>query len=239
MLGVALGVVLMPRLSAAKAKNQTQDYSAMLDWGLRLVVVLAVPCAVALLLFALPLAATIFHYGAYKAADVLQTSYALQTYGVGLLGLVAVKVLAPGFYAGKDIKTPVKIAVVVLIITQLLNLVLVPLFQHAGLALSIAIGALINALWLLVGLIKKGLYQPQKGWWKLLLQVSLASAALAGVLFYASQHWAWIDPESSKLLRVAVMAIVLMACALLYPACLWLTGVKIKNLLRPVAILNK
>lgn len=239
MLGVALGVVLMPRLSAAKAKNQTQDYSAMLDWGLRLVVVLAVPCAVALLLFALPLAATIFHYGAYKAADVLQTSYALQTYGVGLLGLVAVKVLAPGFYAGKDIKTPVKIAVVVLIITQLLNLVLVPLFQHAGLALSIAIGALINALWLLVGLIKKGLYQPQKGWWKLLLQVSLASTALAGVLFYASQHWAWIDPESSKLLRVAVMAIVLMACALLYPACLWLTGVKIKNLLRPVAMLNK
>lgn len=233
MLGVALGVVLMPRLSAAKAKNQTQDYSAMLDWGLRLVVVLSVPSAVALLLFSLPLAATIFHYGAYKADDVLQTSRALQTYGVGLLGLVAVKVLAPGFYAGKDIKTPVKIAVVVLILTQLLNLFMVPMFKHAGLALSIAVGALINALWLLIGLQKKGLYQPKKGWWKLILQVTFASAVLAGVLFYASQNWAWIDPNSSKLLRVAVMALVLAVCAVVYPACLWMTGVKIKQLLKP------
>lgn len=233
MLGVALGVVLMPRLSAAKAKNQTQDYSAMLDWGLRLVLVLSLPCAVALLLFALPLAATIFHYGAYSASDVIQTSRALQTYGVGLLGLVAVKVLAPGFYAGKDIKTPVKIAVVVLLLTQLLNLIVVPLYQHAGLALSIGVGALINALWLLIGLQKKGLYQPQKGWWKLILQVIFATSVLAAILFYASGHWAWLDTGSSKWLRVAVMFAVLAISAVVYPLCLWLSGVKLRQLLKP------
>jgi putative peptidoglycan lipid II flippase len=104
------------------------------------VVLLAVPCAVALLTFAKPLVATLYHYGAFTDRDVLQTTTALMGYGVGLLGLVAIKVLAPGFYASQDIKTPVRIAVVVLVITQLLNLAFVPLLQHAGLALAIGSG---------------------------------------------------------------------------------------------------
>ena len=146
MLGVAIGVVLTPQLAAAKGAGDAARYSAMLDWGLRIVVLLAVPCAVALLTFSEPLVATLYHYGAFTDRDVQQTTRALMGYGAGLLGLVAIKVLAPGFYASQNIKTPVKIAVVVLVITQLLNLALVPYFQHAGLALAIGIGALINAL---------------------------------------------------------------------------------------------
>ena len=160
LLGVALGVVLTPQLAAAKAADDAEKYSAMLDWGLRLVVMLAVPCAVALLTFAKPLVAVLYHYGAFTDNDVQQTTHALMGYGAGLLGLIAIKVLAPGFYASQDIRTPVKIAIVVLVLTQLLNLALVPVFQHAGLALAIGIGALVNATWLLVGLRRKGSYRP-------------------------------------------------------------------------------
>ena len=140
LLGVALGVVLMPQLSAAKAANDTAKYSDMLDWGLRLVVVLALPCALALLVFSPALVAVLYNYGAFSAHDVQQTTLALMGYGVGLLGLVAIKVLAPGYYASQDIRTPVRIAVAVLVMTQLFNLALVPYLAHAGLALSIGLG---------------------------------------------------------------------------------------------------
>lgn len=126
LLGVALGVVLTPQLASAKAADDSARYSAMLDWGLRMVVLLAVPCAVALLTFAQPLVATLFHHGKLTDGDVGQIAVALAGYGAGLLGLVAIKVLAPGYYASQDIRTPVKIAVVVLVVTQLLNVVLTP-----------------------------------------------------------------------------------------------------------------
>ena len=117
MLGVALGVVLLPQLSSAQANEEHERYSALLDWGLRLVVLLALPCAVALLTFAKPLVAVLYHYGHFGERDVQQTTLALMGYGVGLMGLVGVKVLAPGFYARQDIRTPVRIAIVVLALT--------------------------------------------------------------------------------------------------------------------------
>ena len=73
MLGVAIGVVLMPQLAAAKAADDAKKYSDMLDWGLRVVVLLAVPSAAALLTFSTPLVATLYHYGAFTDRDVAQT----------------------------------------------------------------------------------------------------------------------------------------------------------------------
>ncbi len=233
MLGVALGVVLMPRLSAAKAAGDASDYSAMLDWGLRLVVLMAVPCSVALLTFSLPLAATIFHYGAYAADDVRQTSLALTGYGVGLLGLVAIKVLAPGYYASQNIRTPVKIAVFVLVLTQLFNLVLVPLFQVAGLALSIGLGALVNATWLLVGLMRRGSYRPQPGWTVFALQVVAASALLAIFLMWAASSFSWTQMGAGqKLLRAGLMGLVLTGSGMIYFTALWASGMRLHRLLR-------
>ncbi len=231
LLGVALGVVLMPQLAAARAANDTAQYSAMLDWSLRLVLLLALPCAVALLTFAQPLVATLYHYGAFTPVDVVQTTRALMGYGLGLLGLVAIKVLAPGFYANQDIRTPVKIAVVVLIITQLLNLVLVPYLAHAGLALAIGLGALINAGWLLLGLIRRGSYQPLPGWGRFGLQVMLASALLGGFLVWAESAVSWVDLRSAQGQRIGLMALVLLASALLYFGALRLTGLKVRQLL--------
>jgi len=231
LLGVALGVVLMPQLAAARAANDTQKYSAMLDWGLRLVVLLAVPSAVALLIFAQPLVATLYHYGVFSETDVMQTTHALMGYGLGLLGLVAIKVLAPGFYANQDIKTPVRIAVVVLVLTQLMNLVLVPYFQHAGLALAIGIGALINAGWLLLGLIRRGSYQPLAGWGRFGLQVALASALLGAFLGWAAQMISWTGMRSLYGQRIGLMALVLLASAVLYFAALRVTGLRVRSLL--------
>ncbi|MDQ3060495.1 MAG: murein biosynthesis integral membrane protein MurJ [Pseudomonadota bacterium] len=232
MLGVAIGVVLTPQLAAAKGAGDAARYSAMLDWGLRIVVLLAVPCAVALLTFAQPLVAVLYHYGAFSDRDVQQTTGALMGYGAGLLGLVAIKVLAPGFYASQNIKTPVKIAVMVLVITQLLNLVLVPYFAHAGLALAIGIGALINALCLLIGLIRRGSYTPAPGWLLFALQVLAASALLAVFLLWAGGAVNWVGLKPLYFQRIGWMALVLCGSATLYFVVLWIAGLKVRQLLR-------
>ena len=229
LLGVALGV-LTPQLAAAKAAEDGQRYSHMLDWGLRLVLLLALPCAVGLLAFAQPLVATLFHRGALHGSDVQQIALALVGYGVGLLGLVAIKVLAPGYFASQDMRTPVKIAVVVLVLTQGLNVVLVPYLQHAGLAWSIGLGALVNALWLLLGLLRRGAYQPSSGWGKYFAQVLLACSLLAALLLGLAQRWDWLALGQWQ--RAGIMAGCLLASAVVYFGCLVVTGVKIRSLLR-------
>ena len=229
MLGVALGVVLMPQLASARASNDPERYSAMLDWGLRLVVMLAVPCSVALLVFAKPLVATLFHYGAFKDSDVSQVALALAGYGVGLVGLVAIKVLAPGFYASQDMRTPVRIAIMVLVITQLLNIALVPLLRHAGLALSIGLGALINAGCLLFGLIKRRSYRPAPGWGAFGLQVFAGSALLAVFLIWAAASFPWIAMRSQGLQRVGLMALMLAGSAAIYFVAIWAAGLKLRQ----------
>lgn len=232
LLGVALGVVLTPQLSGALARGDRDQYSAMLDWGMRMVVLLAVPCAVGLLAFARPLVATLFHYGALHDSDVLRISAALTGYGVGLLGLVAVKVLAPGYYASQDIRTPVRIAVFVLVITQLLNIAFVPWMAHAGLALSIALGALINASWLLIGLRRSGRYRPRPGWQPFMLRVTLAAMVLALFLVWASGHFDWLALRAQPWLRAALLAGLLAGAATAYFGALAASGLKWAHLAR-------
>lgn len=232
LLGVALGVVLTPRLAEAKALNDAQQYAAMLDWGLRLVVVLAVPCAVALLIFAQPLVATLLHHGALKDNDVVQIAVALSGYGVGLLGLVAIKVLASGYYASQDIRTPVKLAMVTLVITQLLNIVLVPYVLHAGLALSIGLGALFNAACLLYVLLRRGTYVPQPGWASLWWQVGVSSALLAAILWLAQRYVPWMSWRDASVWRATVLALVLVVAGAAYLGMLVLTGLQWRQLIR-------
>ncbi len=232
MLGVALGVVLMPQLAAAKAGGDTAKFSAMIDWGLRLVVLLAVPCTVALLCFATPVVAVLYHYGAFKGSDVNQVALALMGYGSGLLGLVAIKVLAPAYYARQDIKTPVKIAVVVLIFTQVLNLFLVPRLQHAGLTLSIGLGAMLNAGWLLVSLLRSKIYAPSKGWGMFALQVMAASSLLAVFLLWSAQAVDWVAMQSTVFQRIGLFAAVLSASGAIYFGACWAAGLKVRALLK-------
>ena len=232
LLGVALGVVLLPQLSAALAGEDGLRYAGLLDWGLRLVVLLALPCVAALLVFPQPLVAVLYHYGAFSAHDVAQTVSALRGYGVGLMGLVAVKVLAPGFYARQDIRTPVKIAVAVLLATQAMNALFVPWFGHAGLALSIGLGALVNAGCLLVGLRRIGAYTPAPGWVAFLVRVLLATSALTAVLAWANWRIDWIGMAAHWGWRVGLMAAVLAGVALLYFGLLALAGLRPRQFMR-------
>jgi len=153
-------------------------------------------------------------------------------YGAGLLGLVAIKVLAPGFYASQDIKTPVKIAVAVLAVTQLLNLAFVPRLAHAGLALAIGIGALINALSLLVGLIRRGSYAPAPGWGLFALQVFAASALLGSFLLWAADGLDWIALKHQYFQRIGLLALTLVASAAIYFIVLHVSGLKLRSLLK-------
>ncbi|MEY8690003.1 MAG: murein biosynthesis integral membrane protein MurJ, partial [Leptothrix sp. (in: b-proteobacteria)] len=228
MLGVALGVVLLPQLSAAQASGDTERYSALLDWGLRLVVLLALPCAVALLVFPQPLVAVLYHYGRFQPNDVQQTVLALMGYGAGLLGLVAIKVLAPGFYARQDIRTPVRIAITVLVLTQVLNALLVPRLGHAGLALSIGLAALVNAGWLLIGLRRRGSYHPLPGWLPLLARIAVACCVMGAGLAWAAHALDWIALRSTPGTRVMWLAGVLSAAALSYFSVLALLGINLR-----------
>jgi putative peptidoglycan lipid II flippase len=232
LLGVALGVVLLPQLSAASAARDTARYSALLDWGLRLVLLLALPCAVALLVFAEPLVAVVFHYGKFSARDVSQTVLALTGYGAGLMGLVGVKVLAPGFYAQMDIRTPVRIAVTVLALTQLLNLVFVPWLAHAGLALSIGLAALVNAGWLLTGLRKHGSYTPAPGWWAYGLRVAGACTVMGAWLVANARYIDWLGLQARPGARALILAGVLSAAAVIYFAVLGVAGVSLRQFAR-------
>jgi putative peptidoglycan lipid II flippase len=230
LLGVALGVVLLPQLSATQARGDAAQYAGLLDWGLRLVLLMALPCAVALIVFPQPLVAVLYHYGAFTPRDVAQTVTALMGYGVGLMGLIAVKILAPGFYARQDIRTPVKIAVVVLMAVQAMNLVFVPWLGHAGLALSIGLGALVNATWLFFGLRRRGAYTPSPGWGGFALRVLVATAALGGLLGWAARHIDWIGIAGP--LRAALLAAVLAGAATLYFAVLFALGLRPRQFMR-------
>ena len=229
LLGVALGVVLMPQLSGAQASGDAARYSGLLDWGLRLTLLLALPCAVALLVFAEPMVAVLFHRGAFQASDVQHTVTALMGYGVGLMGLVGVKILAPGFYARQDTRTPVRIAIVVLVLTQLMNLVTVPFLGHAGLALSIGLAALVNAGWLLVGLRRSGSYRPEPGWWSFAWRVLLATALLGAVLAGAARAFDWIGLQAHPWQRTGWLALSLAVAAVLYFATLVACGLRLRQ----------
>jgi putative peptidoglycan lipid II flippase len=204
----------------------------MLDWGLRLVLLLALPCAVALIVFGQPMLAVLFHHGRFTAHDVVQSARPLMGYGAGLLGIVAIKVLAPGYYARQDMRTPVRIAIAVLVLTQLLNLVLVPWLAHSALTLSIGLGALINAGWLLRGLIRQGAYRPMPGWGGFAWRVLLASTVLGAVLAWAATAYDWTGDPVRQWQRAAVLAGALLGVALLYFGVLIACGLRLREFMR-------
>jgi putative peptidoglycan lipid II flippase len=197
-----------------------------------MVLLLALPSSVALLLFAQPMVAVLYHYGAFRPADVTQTSLAVMGYGVGLLGLVGIKVLAPGFFARFDTRTPVRIALAVLVLTQVMNALLVPWLGVAGLALSIGLGAMINAAWLLVGLLRLGSYRPAPGWLGFALRVLIATTLMGALQYHLAQRIDWIGLGQQGWLRASLMAACLLASALVYFGTLWLLRLDLRQFAR-------
>ena len=232
LLGVALGTILLPSLSKANSDGDTAEYSALLDWGLRMTFLLALPSAVGLATLSEALTTTLFHYGKFDVHAVLMTERALIAYGVGLIGLILVKILAPGFYAKQDIRTPVKIAIGVLIATQLMNLLFVPWIAHAGLALSIGLGACLNAGFLFWGLRRRGIYTPQRGWSLFLARLTGALFLLAGVALWCAAHFNWLALQSHPFQRIGALALVLAACGATYFGALLAMGFRFRDFKR-------
>lgn len=230
LLGVALGSVLLPSLSSAFAKNDLVRYNSLLDHGLRLVFLLAVPAAVGLGLMSDALVALLYQGKNFLASDVAQTSLAVLGYSIGLVGLIGIKILAPAFYARKDIRTPVKVAAVSLVSVQLINLITVPLFNHAGLALSVGVGSCINGLILLLILIRRGHYKPVSGWLKWSAQVILATLAMGALLWFVQGDMDWAAMQSEWGKRAGLILMDIVAAIVIYFGVLVACGLRPRHL---------
>jgi putative peptidoglycan lipid II flippase len=236
LLGAALGTILLPSLSRCHASQNFAEYSKLLDWGLRLTLLLAAPAALALGILAVPLIATLFFHGAFTADDVFRTREALAAYAVGLTGLILVKVLAPGFYARQNVRTPVRIALISLAATQAMNVAFVFWLDlgHAGLALSIGLAACLNAGMLYRGLRRQDIYTPQPGWGKFVVKLLVAMVVMAATLWFAmGREAAWL--QSGMLGRTIHLSWLVPLGAGAYFATLWALGFRLRDFKRRAA----
>ena len=212
LLGVAVGTVLLPSLVKQHAHENRQEFSKLLDWGLRLTLLLAVPATIGLAVLATPLISTILQHGQFSANDVLMTRTALVAYAVGLVGIILVKILAPAFYAQQNVATPVKIAIATLIAVQLFNLAFVPFFRHAGLALSTGLGACVNAGLLYYFLRSKRIFTPEPQWltffFKLFVAAYVMGCALWWVTYITGGDARWLTMTTINKCYYLTLAIV-------------------------------
>ncbi len=229
LLGVALATVILPNLSEQHAAESPQRFSRTLDWALRWVVVVGTPATVGLFMLAGPLLTTLFQYDAFTTHDAEMATASLKAYAFGLLGFILVKVLAPGFFARQDVKTPVRIGVIAMAANLLLNLLLVWPLAHVGLALATSMAAFINAALLYRVLRREGIYTPEPGWSRLLLQVALANGVMALLLWWGASDlatwFAWSGGVRTRQLLVWVGA-----GAVVYLLVLLLLGVRFRTL---------
>ena len=228
MLGVALGTVLLPSLARHHADENPGEYSSLLDWGLRLAFLLALPAAVALWILAIPLVSTLYQYDRFTVNDVLQTRLALLGYSVGLLGLIVVKILAPGFYARQMMKTPVKIAFASVLVAQSAAVALMFPLGHAGLTLGTSLGACFNSALLFWYLRKRGIYAPRPGWLMFVSRLAIALFVLAALLLaIAGPAALWL--QATLWAKVGRLAWVCAAGAAAYFGALWLLGFRVAD----------
>lgn len=227
--GIAIATVILPSLSRKHAEKSGAEFAKMLDWAVRMVLLIGIPSAVALILLAEPLLTTLFHYGEMTDRDVTMAAMSLRAYGLGLLAFMLIKVLAPGYFSRQDTKTPVKIAVKAMVANMVFNLILIFPLAHAGLALATALSAFMNAGWLLHGLIKQGVFKWQAGWLKWSMQLLFANALMAAVIvLFAPAASDWLSANLWQ--RVEWMVLLVAGAVFVYSASLILSGVRIRHL---------
>src|SRR5210317_1939667 len=228
-LGVALSTIFLPALSLSFASKKHKEFTGLLNWSMRLGIFLSIPSAIAIAVLSIPLLSTLFLYGKFNYLDLMMTHKALMAYSFGLIGLIMIKVFAPIFYSQKNIKTPVRIGIITLFVTQAMNLILIPYFEHVGLALAISIGATFNAAMLFLAIKKMNDFKIESTTFIFLMKVIL-SASMMGVILYLInpdfQYWITINFFSRLILLLALVAL----GAVVFLSLLFLQGVKLKNL---------
>jgi putative peptidoglycan lipid II flippase len=234
--GVALSTVILPNLSLKFARQNPHGFSATLDWALRLALIITLPAALGLAVLASPILVTLFQYDAFQMSDVDMSALSLSAYAAGLPAFIAVKVLAPGFYARQDTKTPVKIAVIAMVSNMVLNLIFVLSLlaigfrgPHMGLALASSAAAYINAGLLYRMLRRHGVYQPEAGWGRVLLAVGAGCVGMVAFLGWqtdAPAHWAQWGASS----RTAHLAFLIAVGAAVYAVAMVAGGLRLRHL---------
>ncbi len=228
--GIALATVILPRLSHQHATASPERFSRTLDWSMRWVFLVSVPATVALIIMAVPLISTIFYHGDFSRNGVSMAANSLIAYSLGLVPIILVKVLAPGYYARKDTRTPVRIGMIAVVVNIMASLVLFSSMQHVGLATATSLAALVNAGLLYSGLCRTGVLLAEPGWVVLLLQVSFASIVM-GILLYlgmGSAEW-WLDQAIPD--RVLRLSWLVSVGFMTYFLVLLVSGVPLKSLL--------
>lgn len=197
--GVALGTVILPRLSRQYSRAEPAEFSRTLDWGLRWALLIGVPATIALIFLAVPLLSALFQYGEFTVRDVEMSARSLMAFASGLVAFMLIKILAPGFYARQDTRSPVKYGVIAMGVNTALVLILVWPLAHAGLALATSLAAFLNAGLLYFNLRKRRIYQPQPGWRKFLLQLLGANLIMAVLLWFGiGDLVSWVHASSSQ-----------------------------------------
>jgi len=227
--GVALATVVLPGLSKKAAHEDWQGFQQDIDSALRFVLIIGLPATLGLLILSQPLITTLFFYGEFTAHDASMSSMSLMAYSFGLLGFILVKILAPAFYARKDMKTPVKVAVIALVTNTVLNLILIGPFAHVGLAAATTVSAFVNSGLLYWYLTKQGVFKPLAGWAKLMVQALIANAALVAFLLIASpaiESWYAFDAW----MRMAWLFGLVFGSMVIYAVVLILVGLNPKKL---------
>ena len=232
--GVAIATVALPNLSRQRFSTDPQGFSNMLIWAIRMVLVVGLPAALALIILAEPILTTLFQYGQMQASDISMASYSLMAYSLGLLAFMLIKVLATGYFAREDTKTPVKIGIIAMVANMLLNLVFVLIFHfywqigHVGLALATSGSALLNAALLYRGLRSQGHIQSLgilKGY---LLQVSTGLILMVIVLLVGNLYWTDWSNWSVWQRSLRLMALCL-GGGVIYLIGLYLAGLRLKD----------
>ncbi len=226
--GVAIATVILPNLSRKHASNSVEAYSKTMDWGIRSIFLIGVPSAIGLFILAGPLLSTLLGYGHFTHTDVIMSRKSLLAFAIGVPSFMMIKVLASGFYAQQNIRTPVKIAALAMLTNMVLNAILIFPLAHAGLALATSIAAMLNAGLLFIGIRRRGIYQAAPGWGKFALQMLLANGVMALWLWWGSDslnqwfawHW-WI--KAGHLFYLIAVAMIL------YFAILRVMGMRVRD----------
>lgn len=237
-LGIAVATVILPALSKHHAQESAEHFNQTLNWAMQLVLLVALPACVGLFLLAGPVLATLFQHGEFLASDTYMASLSLMAYIIGLPAFILIKILAPGFYARQDTRTPVRIGIIALVVNMVLNLVfVVPLVMldyeapHIGLALATSLSAFLNAYLLYRTLVKAQVLSPLPGLGKLLLQILIACVAMGALIQQITPgmtQWG----EWAILERVGAIAAIIAVAALCYFITLWITGLRLSQLKR-------
>jgi len=227
--GIALATVILPSLSKSHAVRSHDEFERLLDWGLRVTLLICIPATAGLIVLASPLVTTIYFRGVFSANDVAMTTGALIAFAAGLPAFALVKVLAPGFYARQDTKTPVRIGMISMGANIVLSLALAWPLRHIGLATAITLAACLNAAQLFLRLRRDGVYAPLPGWRTFLARIFAATAIMAVLLaVFSGQPDLWLHLRGWE--RVVRLGIWVMIGVVVYVATLYLLGVRINEL---------